>query len=320
MTFDWPAYRAEVASNAPEAEWEDAADLSRLSLSGFLAEQSPARRDMSLGFLRLTGDGVTGHSAHVDDVADVMRHFQRLVLASGMSLTGHKSLRGQLPADIVSKTRLDLNGSPIPGSLILQIVPAMLPANEIMPNGQSEFFTDSEDQLVDTAVGQSINLLNLSKSAGPDADESEFIQLLTEAGPRVATTLRDFAKSLADADFSTEVAWMQPRKRRAISKMSTVELANLGLLVASRELAKEPVTLRGILRTVSDIGPLKLEVADGEIETIDAKLIPGSDIKRLLVGMTVEVTAAVTEEVSPGAEAKTKYAATNVTISRAVGA
>ena len=39
-----------------------------------------------------------------------------------------------------------------------------------------------------------------------------------------------------------------------------------------------------------------------------------ANIKRLRVGMTVELTATVTEEVAPGSEPKTKYTATKVVI------
>jgi hypothetical protein len=314
MSFDWNAYREELSNQTPEVEWEDAADLSRLSLGSFMAEQNPVRRDLSLGFFRLTGEGVNGHAAHIDDVADAIRHFQRLVLASGLALGGYKSLQGSLPADVVSRTRLDLEGSPMPGSLVLQILPATSPADEIMPSGQAEFWDSGEDQLVDTAVANSLELLNLSKSVGPNADDSDFIRLLAEAGPRVASTLRDFAKSLASSNFETEIAWMQPRRKKSVSRMSVAELQFVGTLVASRELAKEPATLRGVLHTVSDVAPLRLETADGELINVGAKSLPDSDIKRLLVGMTVELTATVTEEVAPGSEPKTKYTATNVVI------
>ncbi|MDH6237890.1 hypothetical protein H4V99_002635 [Cryobacterium sp. CG_9.6] len=316
MSFDWMGYRARLDLERPELLWEDAADLSRLSLSSFFAELSPVRRDVSLGFLRLTGDGVDGHSAAVDDVAEVMRHFQRLVLASGLSLTGRTSLRGQLPGDIVSKTRLNLDGSAIPGSLVLQLVPAMLPRDEVLPSGQAEFLNDGEEQLVDAALARSIDLLNMSKDSGPNADDSEFVASLREAGPRVATTLRDFAGALVDANFETEVAWMQPRRKRLGSRMSTAELTHLGKLVESRELAREPVLLKGTLRTVSDIGPLKIDIGDGEIETVDAKHLPESDIKQLLVGMSVEIHASATEEVGAAGDSKTKYSATAIRLIR----
>lgn len=314
MSFDWAAYRANLPNAADAVAWEDADDLSRLSINAFLAEQSPVRRDLSTGFIRLTGSGVNGHAAPVEYVANVMRNFQRLILASGLSVSGFTTLQGRIPTDIASRTLLNLDGSALAGSLVLNVVPATLPSTEILPDGQGEFFRDDENQLVDLAVVNSVKLLNLSKTAEPDADDSEFLQTLQTAGPRVASTLRDLANSLVAGDFETELGWSQPKKRRLSSHMTVAELARLSSLVASRELAKEPTVLIGIVRTVSDISPLRIEIAEKEIETIDATNIPHEVIAALRVGMTVRVSADVTEDVSPGGDVKVHYVASQIEV------
>lgn len=314
MSFDWAAYRSNLSDEPDRVNWEDADDLGRLSLNAFLAEQSPVRRNVSTGFLRLTGAGVSGHRAPVELVANVMRNFQRLVLASGLSATGFTTLRGRIPSDVTSKTLLHLDGAALPGSLILNLVPATLPSAEIMPDGQAEFFRDDDDQLVDLAVARSVELLNLSKSLGPDADNSPFLNQLEGAGPRVATTLRDLANSLVAGEFETELGWNRPGKRRLVSRLTVPELAHLSSLVTSRELAQEPVSLIGVIHTVSDIAPLRVEVADNQIETIDARNISREVIGALLVGMTIKVLAEVTEDVTPGGDTRIRYAATQIDI------
>lgn len=314
MSFDWSAYRESLTAPESEPAWEDAADLSRLSLDAFRAEHSLVRRDVSRGFVRLVGDGVMGHTASLDSVAQVMRHFQRLVLATGLSLSGFKSLQGRLPEEVVSRTRLLLDGSAVPGSLILQMVPATQPAAEIMPTGQADFFADPEDQLVDQALDASLELLNSSKEVGPDADQSLFLPKLSEAGPRVASTLKDLSTALVSAEFETEIVWEQPRRPRRTSRLSTTDLVRITKLVASRELEKEPTVLKGVLRTVSDISPLRLDLGDNRIESIDAKGLPGEEISRLLVGMQVRVEATVTEEVSAAGDARAHYAATAIRV------
>lgn len=313
MAFDWEQFKANVQG---EAEWQDADDLARMSIETLRAEHGLLRRDASSGSLRLTGPGITIHSGAIDGIADTLRNFQRLVLATGLAVKGHKSLRGQPPADVVSKTRLNLNGSPLPGSLILQIVPTTLPADEISPDGQVGLFGDdnAEPQLIDTAMKRALGLLEDGRRLGPDADTSDFLARIREYGPRVATTLRDFSTGLVKSGFEPDLTWSQPRQARLRSRLSTAELAHIGELIASRELELEPTTIRGIVRTVSEISAWQLEIEDGEIVKIDAKKIPAANTATLRTGMSVSVDVSVTEETGPAGEVKPKYTATSFTV------
>jgi len=313
MAFDWEQFKANVQG---EAEWQDADDLARMSIETLRAEHGLLRRDASSGSLRLTGPGITIHSGAIDGIADTLRNFQRLVLATGLAVKGHKSLRGQPPADVVSKTRLNLNGSPLPGSLILQIVPTTLPADEISPDGQVGLFGDdnAEPQLIDTAMKRALGLLEDGRRLGPDADTSDFLARIREYGPRVATTLRDFSTGLVKSGFEPDLTWSQPRQPRLRTRLSTAELAHIGELIASRELELEPTTIRGILRTVSEISAWQLEIEDGEIVKIDAKKIPTANTATLRTGMSVSVDVSVTEETGPAGEVKPKYTATSFTV------
>lgn len=313
MAFDWEQFKANVQG---EAEWQDADDLARMSIETLRAEHGLLRRDASLGSLRLTGPGITIHSGAIDGIADTLRNFQRLVLATGLAVKGHKSLRGQPPADVVSKTRLNLNGSPLPGSLILQIVPTTLPADEISPDGQVGLFGDdnAEPQLIDTAMKRALGLLEDGRRLGPDADTSDFLARIREYGPRVATTLRDFSTGLVKSGFEPDLTWSQPRQARLRTRLSTAELAHIGELIASRELELEPTTIRGIVRTVSEISAWQLEIEDGEIVKIDAKKIPAANTATLRTGMSVSVDVSVTEETGPAGEVKPKYTATSFTV------
>lgn len=313
MAFDWEQFKAGVQG---EAGWQDADDLARMSIESLRAEHGLLRRDASSGSLRLTGPGITVHSGAIDGIADTLRNFQRLVLATGLAAKGHKSLRGQPPADVVSKTRLNLNGSPLPGSLILQIVPATSPADEISPDGQVGLFGDdnAEPQLVDTALKRALGLLEDGRRLGTDAVTSDFLTRIREYGPRVASTLRDFSTGLVKSGFEPDLTWSQPRQPRLRTRLSAAELAHTGELIASRELELEPTTIRGILRTVSEISAWQLEVEDGEIVKIDAKKIPTANTATLRTGMSVSVDVAVTEETGPAGEVKPKYTATSFTV------
>ncbi|MFZ4841128.1 hypothetical protein [Mycetocola saprophilus] len=311
MVFDWEQFKKGLIG---KPDWQDADDLTRLSIESLRAERGGLRRDMSSGSLRLTGAGITGHSGALDGVAEAMRNFQRLILATGLSSTGHTTLRGQPPTDIVAKTRLNLNGAPLPGSLVLQIIPAMSPADEIAPDGQAEFFNDHETQLVDTAMKDALTLLEDGRQLGPDADTSDFLSRVQAYGPRVATTLRDFSLSLVKFDFEPDLTWSQPRQPRLRTRLNASELAHISELIASRKLEREPTTVRGVLRTVSEISAWQVEIDGGEIVRIDAKQIGPEETATLRTGMTVAVEVSVTEETGPAGEGAANYSATSFKI------
>lgn len=309
MAFDWEKFKKGLVG---EPEWADADDLSRLSIEALRLEHSGGlRRDLSSGWLRLTGPGISGHAGSIDGVADAMRHFQRLVLATGLASKGHTTLKGQPPSEVVSRTRLNLNGSPAQGSLILQIVPAALPGDEVAPDGQTGLFGDDESQLVDVAMRDALGLLDDGRELGPDADDGQFLAKVTEFGPRVATTLRDFSISLVKSDFEPDLVWLQPRRPKLRTRLTVPELAHIGEIIGSRSLEKEPTTLRGVLRTVSDLSAWQLEVEGGDIVKVDAKKIPAEETATLGTGMLVSIEVAVTEEAGPVGDPKPKFSATS---------
>ncbi|TFC56041.1 hypothetical protein E3O62_13125 [Cryobacterium sp. TMT2-15-1] len=201
-----------------------------------------------------------------------------------------------------------------PALPVLELAPDTLIATEIAPDGQIQLFDQPTSQLVDRSVVDAMTLLAQSKGVGPDADAAAFLQTLEERGPRVATSLRDLANTLAASQFETEFSWTEPRKAALNLRMSVPDLLHLGKLVASRELEKEPVQLEGILRTVSDISPLKLEIGKGEYETVNATEIDKSVIKSLSVGRRVRISTEVTEEKSPGGAPVTHFKATRIEV------
>lgn len=310
--FDWGKFRRNLDVDETDIKWDSAEELSRLSIGSLLGEIQPIRRDFSSGFLRFTGAGVRGHNADLNDVSEALKNFQRFVSATGASISGFKTLQGRIPLVLESKTALDLQGSALPGSLILQFSPRTMPSAEIFPEGQTEIFNDGEDQLVDLAVGKSIEILNDSKNLEPDADNSDFLAKLEESGPRVATSLKSFAESLIQGNFEPELVWKQPRKKASKASLLTPELVNLSQLVVSRKLDKENRVIAGKVRTASDLGPFKIEDESGKIQTVIVDNIEISDISKVFVGMNVVIHCTVEQEIAPGGEVKVTINATRI--------
>jgi hypothetical protein len=311
MAFDWKKYRDGLEG---ESEWDDAEDLGRLSMESFFAKHSPLRRDISSGQLRLSGPGVTGNTAPIDGVSAALRNFQRLVLATGMSLAGHKSLQGPAPADVVTKTLLNLDGSPLPGSLVLNMTPAMSPAEEIAPTGQRNMFGDPDTQAIDFAVKDALALLEEGRRFGADSDKSDFLERLKDSGPRVASALRDFTESLADFEFEPSLSWQQPRHPRIKTSLVVSELAIIRDAIESNELEVEPTTIRGILRTVSEIKAWQIEIGHKQLVSINARHIPVSETSTLRTGMHITVNVRVMLKSGPASNPTTEYIATSFTV------
>ncbi|MGW9168421.1 hypothetical protein [Agromyces sp. NPDC055658] len=309
----WDEFFASADHDITHADiiWRDAEDLARLSIESLAIDTTLVRRDRSRGSIRLTGTGVQGHSVRVDSLTKTLANFQRLVLASGMALEGHRSLKGQPPPRVLTRTRLRVEAAPSPGSLVVAFVADSPVEAEIAPDGQPDILGD-ESTLLDRSIEKAIGLLATGKEITANADDSEFIELIEEAGPRVASTLRDLVESFIESSIEPEIVWMQPRTPKAFVSVALPELLMISKLVAGRSLDRDPVELEGILHTVSDMAPLKVTTIEGETLTVEAKELPFEDIRALNVGDYVRIKAEVTEDHTPGGEPVARYTATSV--------
>ncbi|TDH44101.1 hypothetical protein E2F47_27820, partial [Mycobacterium eburneum] len=158
-------------------DWTNADDLSRIGIEALIDADPFGRTLASHGSIRITGDGVTGSAAKVTDVARVMTGFQRVATAVGAAQTGDKALGKQPNADVRRRTDLLLTAAPAVGSIILTFTPALAAVDE---TGDPGMFAEleSEDQMLDTAVGAAIDVFAAGNDIGPSPDESAFVHQL----------------------------------------------------------------------------------------------------------------------------------------------
>src|SRR5690242_12632987 len=70
-------------------DWQDPEDLSRLHIQAFVTQQSGGFEvNRSRGTLRLTGQGVHGHTLNLADAGMILAGFQNLVTSAGASTEG----------------------------------------------------------------------------------------------------------------------------------------------------------------------------------------------------------------------------------------
>ncbi|MGB8403844.1 MAG: hypothetical protein WCE30_07240 [Mycobacterium sp.] len=158
----------DIAERMPD--WATADDLSCIGIKALLDADPLGRTLASHGNSRITGDGVSGSSAKVTDVARVMAGFQRLATAVGASQAGDKALGKKANVAVTRGTELLLTAAPAPGSIVLTLTSALAPTDEAGPAGMLDEF-ETDDQMLDTAVGAAIDVFSAGNDIGPGARE-----------------------------------------------------------------------------------------------------------------------------------------------------
>ncbi|MEY8014704.1 MULTISPECIES: hypothetical protein [Mycobacteriaceae] len=292
--------------------WSTPDDLSRISVEALIADDSLGRTLPSRGNIRLSGDGVTGASARVSEVARVMAGFQRLATAVGAAQQGDKALGRQPNADVRRRTDLLLRASPGPGSIILTLTPATSPITETgHAGGKVGMFAELEtdDQLLDTAIGAAIDVFSAGNDIGPSPAQSRFVQQLAEMGPRTASALRDLSKTLDRAGFDVEIDWQQPSRATRRVTVSATAAAYIAATVENANLDEQPVQIIGEYLTVSAVSSWLIQQDDGETVTVKLGRIGKDQARGLAVGDRVRIHALMKIETTPGGAVKTTYTA-----------
>lgn len=303
-----------IAAMADDAAptWTTPEDLSRISVEGLISADTLGRTLASHGSVRITGDGVSGSAARMADVARVMTGFQRLATAAGAAQQGDTTLDRQPNADVRRRTDLLLTASPGPGSIILSFTPASSPITETgHGDGKVGMFAELEtdDQLLDTAIGATIDVLAAGNDIGPNPAASLFVRQLGQMGPRTASALRDLSKTLNRAGFDVEIDWQQPARTTRRVAVSAAAAAHIATTVENANLDEQPVQIVGEYLTVSSVQSWLIRQDDGETVTVKRGRLGEDDLRGHSMGMRVRIDALMKTETTPGGAVKTTYTA-----------
>ncbi|SKU91872.1 Uncharacterised protein [Mycobacteroides abscessus subsp. abscessus] len=308
-----------AAMTGPDADtqvpdWSTPDDLARIGIEAMIAADQLGRILTSRGDIRITGDGVTGSSARVNDVARVMTGFQRLATAVGAAQQGDKILGRQPNADVKRRTDLLLTAAPGPGSIVLTVTPRTSPVSETgHGGGRVGMFAELEtdDQMLDTAVSAAIEVFAAGNDIGAAPQDSAFVRQLGDMGPRTASAVRDLAKTLDRAQFDVEIAWRQPARATRRVTVTAAAAAYMAATVEHANLDEQPVEIIGEYLTVSAVSSWLIAREGGENDTLTVKLgrIDPSQTRGLAVGDRVSINATMKIETTPGGNTKTTYTA-----------
>jgi hypothetical protein len=297
-----------LASTEPEdyqpGEFEPG-DTSRMSVEAFIASATGTARELSSsGSLRLHGAAVIGNTAALADVGLIASAWQKLVSAVGAALEDIRSIRGQLPADIITRTTLVLSASPAPGSVILRVQPKADPFLEVAPDGAMPLM-DEPRPLADKAAEALIKLLAEAVVAGPAALEG-LSESMRDLGPRVGSSLLIFADSLAKSNITLGATWREPTHPTLRAEVTPVTAKWLKEFVAGRDLDAEVIEMTGVLRTISDADKWLVEVDDKQLR-MDATELDPSSITRFHVSQRVRLSVRTSFREQPDGRTTPSY-------------
>lgn len=281
----------EMLAEPSEQPWTEAGDLGRMSVEAFLERRGDARELRSQGRVRLSGAGVLGHAADLDDVGQIATLWQRCLSAVGASLEGSRSALGRMSSDVVQRTQMLLNASPAPGSVVLRLVPKAAPMLETYPTGRRSLFGDDPRPLADRA---SEGLLRLLQHASQPAlnDLEQLSAEFEELGPRVATSVKMLAETLVRTQVDIDAEWTEPKEPTVRASVPVSSAGWISEFVAGRELDAEDLEIVGVVRTVSDIAKWAVEGQEG-LEQVDASGLPAGDIRTTNVGDQIRLLVRV---------------------------
>lgn len=289
-------------------DWSCAEDLTRIGIEALLDPDPFGRRLASHGNIRITGDGVTGSSARVSEVAHVMTGFQRLTTAVGAAHTGDKTLGKKPNAHVSRRTDLLLTAAPSVGSIVLTVTPAVAPIDEVGQPGMIEEL-ETDNQMLDTAIGSTIDVFAAGNEIGPNPDDSDFVGQLTTMGPRAAAAIRDLARTLDRARFDIDINWQQPAHATRHVQVTAAAASYIADIVEHANLDEQTVNIAGEYLTVSSVASWLIQQDDGEVISVKRGRIGSDQIKGLAVGDRVRIHAVMKTESVPGGAIKTTYTA-----------
>lgn len=287
-----------------------AQDLGRVSIERHMGHRELTRTGPSVGALKLTGPGVVGHEAALEDVSQMGSAFQKLVSSVGAAIGGFRHIRGRIPNEYLTKTALGLRAAPRAGSIILDLAPMIGPERELRRGG--EMISTSDTQLVDSAMA-SLGVLIAAASEQESGLTDTFSKEVRAMGPRVASALRGFAQATSGSGFNLDMEWVQPLHSTVGFSLSAKDAVWIVHLISGQKLDAEDVRVHGVLRTVSH--GQKWELLDSEFGrlVIDTSELGGRPWADWNPDDLVEIDASMTITEAPGRAPSRSLVARSIT-------
>lgn len=166
-----------------------------------------------------------------------------------------------------------------------------------------------DDQQIDHAVIEAINLLTKGNDLTPDLTGSDFINGIVELGPRTAACMRDFTRTLHRSRFDVDVEWRQPHRPTARVHLGVGKADLIAKAIELSASDTQHVVIEGRVLTVSTVQSQQwlIEPNDGDPVAIKHTGIPHEQTVGIATHDRVRVTAQMKTSVSSAGVSKTTY-------------
>lgn len=282
---------------------DNPADAALAGIDAFIREHSDERERYSTGIIHITGPSILGNSAPVKAVGYLLTSVQNTIDAIGASIQDIKTTRGAIPIPITERTEMSLVASPMPGSIVLQVAPTMSRIEDLNPEGPPLFDVEKEAgarPLIDIAFGEFSSLVQDLSNNKPD--NPQLIDRLTNLGPRVASTMKEFCKSVDKGAIDVELKWKEPEGVQETSSLSHTYAKQAAKIIEDANIENEEVTIEGNLLTVTTSQKDKLRVSmdDGKEVVVSIEMIDAAALLSLRAGDRVQIRAERRTSSRPG--------------------
>ena len=262
---------------------KDPMEASRESVEAFVCSHDRGCTKSSGGQIHITGPAVHRHSAPIKVVGNLLLNLQDGVDAIGAKIYNIFSDTGALPKSVTDRTRLSISASPLPGSVIINVVP------EYTEQGKSEQEFLEEPPLSDRAFKQLLELISSFPSI--EKDQGDFVEKMAEYGSRVAAALSKICETVASGKIDIEMKWDGENGETICSYMTNDFAKEMGQMIANADIRNEQEEIEGSLITLTKSSKDKLRILTGENEekTFSLGAIPLGSIDTFHVGDRVKV-------------------------------
>lgn len=275
---------------------ENPADAALMGVNAFVREHSPEDDPASLGVIHITGPSVKGHTAPLKAVGTFLSALQDGVDAIGASIQGIMTSAGALPFSVTGRTQLSMVASPMPGSVVIQVAPTLDRISDLYPEGKDQSLFDLEDEigarpLADLAFDEFSSLIKDLNVDGPD--KTDFLDRLTDHGPRVASTMKAFCDSVDKGALDVDFEWEEPGRPPETSRLTHETAKHASVVIQNANIDSETIHIVGKILTVTMSQKDKLRVlTDSEQEiTLSIGTISAADVVTLHPGDQVDIEA-----------------------------
>ena len=229
---------------------------------------------------------------------------------------------GQIPSSVTGRTQLSLIANPIPGSIAIEVAPTLDRREDLYPAGPALFDVEEDagaKPLADLAINELSTLI--SQLDEIDSDSSEFIEHLTNLGPRAATSVKGICNAVDKGNIDVDLVWAEPQSRARTATLTHQNARRAVNVITTANIESEEIIVEGKLLTVTESAKdrLRIQKDDGKEIVVSIGDIEPAATYNLHTGQRVRILVEQRMSNLPGGKRDIKLFARSIEALPAIG-